>query len=168
MLTPPDAVILERAKSLCNEACFTVALQKRRLQSAEPEDGVFIFRWWADFQFLIVALYRLRRAAELAKKVSGVRKVMKRAISEFDKSLPNLRKMRDVGEHIDAYAIDAQTRHHEGVNRRQLQVGSWDGRVFRWLEHELDIHIAQKAASKLFQAVKLVAKKTKMKEQFPD
>jgi hypothetical protein len=34
-----DAATLERAKSLSNQACFTVALQRRRLRSAEPEDG---------------------------------------------------------------------------------------------------------------------------------
>ena len=54
------AVIPERAKSFCNEACFTIALQHRRLKTTEPEDGVFVFRWHADLQFLIVALRRLR------------------------------------------------------------------------------------------------------------
>src|SRR5579859_2833960 len=58
MTGPSDAAILERAKSLSNEACFTVSLQHRRLRTTEPEDQVFVFRWWADLQFLIVALRR--------------------------------------------------------------------------------------------------------------
>lgn len=57
-----DAAALERAKSLANWACYTIALQRRRLQSGEPEDETFIFRWWADLEFLVVTLRRLRRA----------------------------------------------------------------------------------------------------------
>ena len=45
---PSDEAVLKRARSLCSEACFTVAPQHRRLRSTEPEDKAFIFRWWAD------------------------------------------------------------------------------------------------------------------------
>jgi hypothetical protein len=48
MSRPSDAVILERTKSFCNEAVFTIALQHRRLRSIEPEDGKFLFRREAD------------------------------------------------------------------------------------------------------------------------
>jgi hypothetical protein len=48
---------------------FTVALQRRRTRSNEPEDEGFVMRWWADLHFFIVALRRLRRAAELASRV---------------------------------------------------------------------------------------------------
>ena len=69
---PSDAAILERARSLATEAISTVALQRRRPRSTEPEDGVFVFRWWADLQFLIVALRRLRRAAQLAARTPAL------------------------------------------------------------------------------------------------
>jgi hypothetical protein len=49
---PSEAPILERARSLCNEAVWTVALQRTRLRSSEPEDAEFVFRKWADFRFL--------------------------------------------------------------------------------------------------------------------
>jgi hypothetical protein len=52
---------------------FTVALQRRRIRSKEPEDDVFVMRWWADLQFYIVALRRLRRAAELASRVPSAK-----------------------------------------------------------------------------------------------
>ncbi len=64
-----EADILERARSLCSEGCFAVALQHRRLRSKEPEDEVFILRWWTDLQFLIVSLRRLRRSALTAAHV---------------------------------------------------------------------------------------------------
>lgn len=152
-----DAAILERAKSLCNRACFTVALQRRRLRSAEPEDDIFIFRRWADFEFLIVALRRLRRAAGLAGRPAHLRPVIEAAIAEFDVALPGLATMRNVGEHIDDYARDAPQRRHRNVRPGQLQVGSLDESVFEWLGHRLDTDAALAAAEKLFAAVKAAA-----------
>ncbi|MEX2210674.1 MAG: hypothetical protein WD689_02785 [Gaiellaceae bacterium] len=159
--TPPSAAaILERAFSLTNEAMFTVALQIRRLGSEEPEDKDFVMRWWADLQFLIVALRRLRRAAELAARVDDPSASVRKAIALFDAELPALRVMRNVGEHIDEYAVDHPRRHHEEIDRRQLQVGSWDGRVYRWLQDqsgeqlELDADRAKTAAEQLFEEVR--------------
>jgi hypothetical protein len=152
-----NTAILERAKSLTNQACFTVALQHRRIRSDESEDETFIFRWWADFQFLVVALRRLRRAAQLATNVLEAHAAITAALVDFDAALPGLATMRNVGEHIDDYALDAPKRHHRNVTRGQLQVGSFDGTVFKWLGHQLDIDAALEAAEKLFQAVKIVA-----------
>jgi hypothetical protein len=89
---PTDAGTAERARSLANEAVHMVALQRRRLQSDEPEDETFIFRRWADFQFLIVSLRRLRLAALLAAIPDSNRAVIKKAIIEFDEALPDLQK----------------------------------------------------------------------------
>ena len=76
------------------------------LHSIEPEDSAFVFRKWADFGFLIVALTRLRRAASLAANLPEAKSVLGKALKEFDASLPDLKRMRDVAEHIDDYAID--------------------------------------------------------------
>ena len=98
---PSKAAILERARSLANEAMFTVALQRRRIRTDEPEDDVFVMRWWADLQFFIVALRRLRRAAELASRVEPVKDIVILALHSFDDALPQLAVMRNVGEHIE-------------------------------------------------------------------
>ena len=156
MSSPSDAVILERAKSFCNEAVFTIALQHRRLRSTEPEDKVFVFRRHADLQFLIVALRRLRRAAELGARVPHVSSRLRAALVEFDDRLPGLAKMRNVGEHIDDYVIgDGRAK---DVQRGDLQVSTWDGTVFNWLGVELDIDAALEAAETLFEAVKLTVR----------
>lgn len=42
-----DIAALECARSLANEAMFTVSLQRRRIRSDDPED-VFVMRRWAD------------------------------------------------------------------------------------------------------------------------
>jgi hypothetical protein len=79
----------------------TVALQVRRLATEEPEDETFVLRWWADLQFLIVALRRLRRAAGLAASADDEGGRLRAAIERFDRRLPALAVMRNVGEHLD-------------------------------------------------------------------
>ena len=103
--------ILERAHSLANEAMFTVALQCRRIKTVEPEDETFIFRWWVDFQFLILALCRLRRAVKIAHKVLAITGDVKIALHKFDRALPHLIRLRNVGELIDEYVVDSESRH---------------------------------------------------------
>jgi hypothetical protein len=112
----------------------------------------FVFRGWADFQFLIVALRRLRHAAELATRVSSVRVLVEDAIREFDQALPGLRKMRNVGEHIDAFAVDKGR--DRTVSRLQLQVGQMNQKTIHWLGEQLDTDVALDAAQKLFDAIR--------------
>lgn len=148
---PSDISNLGRAKSLCNIAVFTVALQHRRLRTVEPEDEIFIFRELADFHFMITALIRLRTSAKIATKVPSVSKAINRAIKEFDNTLPALIKMRDVLEHIDDYALDKGR--HADVQRQQLQVSKWGNATYNWLGIEFNADIALAAAERLFQAV---------------
>lgn len=149
---PSDGATLERAHSLANEAIHMVALQRRRLQSDAPEDEAFIFRRWADFQFLIVSLRRLRRAGVLATKPEASRPTIKRAIGAFDEALPHLHKMRNVGEHVDEYAIEKG--HDRSVSRRALQVGRFDSTTLEWLGGDLNADDALVAAESLYRAIK--------------
>lgn len=153
-INPLDTVVLERSRNFCSEACFTVALQHRRLRSVEPEDETFVFRYWADLQFLIIALCRLRRAAELAQRIRSLSQPVKQAIRELDRALPGLKKMRNIGEHFDSYALDDPQRHDPSVSRGDLQVGQWDGTVYRWLNQAIDVDVALVAAEHLFQRIK--------------
>jgi hypothetical protein len=152
---PSDAVALERALSFASEAMWTIALQRRRVRSTEPEDEKFVFRRWVDLQFLIIALWRLRRAAELACKFSRGRDIPD-ALKAFDGALPQLRTMRNVGEHIDDYM--AGTGRHRAVTEGMLQVGSWNGTVFKWLNLTLNIDGAHHAAKKLYASIRSFSK----------
>lgn len=152
------STILDRVYSLANEAMFTIALQCRRLRSIEPEDETFIFRWWADLQFLILALCRLHRAVRIACKVPQVAKDMKAALYKFDLALPHLTKLRNVGEHVGEYAVDCDSRHDKNVNRKDLQVGSWDGTVYKWLDTQLNVHDALTASEELYRAFQTARK----------
>jgi hypothetical protein len=90
------------------------------------EDETFIFRRWVDFQFLVVSLRRLRLAALLAERSETNGAAIESAINEFDEALPDLRKMRNVREHI---ALD-------------------------WLGGRLDANEALAAAEALHRAIK--------------
>lgn len=153
---PTGPEILERASSLANEAMHAVALQRRRVRSQEPEDETFLLRTWVDLQFLIVALRRLRQAAVLAQRVPSVADRVSAALKKFDDTLPGLRTMRNVGEHIEDYAMDAGRERH--IHRKLLQVGGWDGTTYQWLDLELNVDTAHDAAAGLYMAVRDSAK----------
>jgi hypothetical protein len=153
---PSDAATLERCCRLVNIELHAVALQRRRLRSVEPEDDQFIMRWWTDLGFLMVALLRLRRAASLLLGTTYASDELRSALNAFDAATPSLRLMRNVGEHANSYAIDHPKRHAKAIDRRQLEVGEWDGRIFRWLHeadgtrHQLNVDQAQSAAESLW------------------
>jgi hypothetical protein len=156
---PSNAATIERAHSLANEAIHMVALQRRRLQSTEPEDETFVFRQWADFQFFIVGLRRLRQAALLAARPKATEAAIESAIAEFDEALPDLRKkqslvqkLRNVGEHIDEYAVERGR--DRNVRRRELQAGAVDATTLDWLGERLDSDDALAAAERLYGAIK--------------
>jgi hypothetical protein len=149
---PDNIVTYERARRLANQALWTIDLQRRRLNSEEPEDTEFILRKWSDFHFLIVALTRLRRAAELAAKVPTISEQMRAALKIFDAALPHLKKMRDVAEHIDDYAVDGGK--DRNISRKSLEVASSDGEKWQWLGFEIDVGMALSASAALFGALK--------------
>lgn len=153
-----DAVILERAIRLSNYAIKTVMLQHRRIRTTEPEDSTFLFRRWSDLQFFIVTLEWLHASAKIAIKVSNtnIASGMVVAINEFEKAVPGLRKLRNVGEHLDEYAVDAGK--DPTVSRRQLEVGQWHDPVFNWLEVTLNIDDAKVAAETLFKTLQTMRK----------
>ncbi len=76
------------------------------------------------------------------------------ALDEFDKSLPGMTKMRNVGEHVDSYAVNDRKRRVMSVDSGQLQVGVFDGTVYTWLGESLNIDTALVAAEKLCEHIK--------------
>lgn len=160
MTRPSHAATYERARRLANVEVWTIALQVRRLRSKEPEDGDFHFRKWADFQFLIVALTRLRRAAVLAGKVPTINRDIQSSIQQFDTALPKLKDMRNIAEHFDAYAMEeGKMSGQDGISRRGLEVGVISDTSFQWFGHTLNSDTAMKAADKLFEAIKRAGSK---------
>ena len=157
MLTKPtSASTYERARRLANRSLWSIALQCRRLASSEPEDSDFVFRKWADFDFLVVSLTRLRRAAKLAASIPEIHPSLDAAIREFDAALPHMQRMRNVAEHIDDYALDRGR--DSAIARQSLEVSSMDADgstlMLKWLGGELSTHEALRASQKLFEAIR--------------
>jgi hypothetical protein len=152
-MTPPSPLeVYERACRLANFAVWTIALQCRRLRSEEPEDNEFLGRRVADFQFLIIALTRLRRAAILATNIPSIKDEINSALNRFDTLLPMLKNMRDVAEHFDDYAIEKGR--NRNVSRKSLEVAVFNDNTFQWLKHELNADIAFEAGKALFKAMR--------------
>jgi hypothetical protein len=150
---PSDSVTYERARRFANIACWVVALQCRRISSDEPEDSSFLLRRWADFDFLVVALTRLRRAAALAAKVPEIKTAIEAAIKSFDEALPDLKDMRNVAEHFDDYAVDEGRK--TAIRRQSLEVVVFGKQKIEWLDFSLQVDDALQASSALFEAIKL-------------
>jgi hypothetical protein len=153
-----DAVIVARTVRLANIEMKTVALQLRRIRGKEPEDHDFVFRRWADLQFFIISLYRLRTTATIGYNVSDakIRYSIIGAVKEFDKALPDLKKLRNIGEHQNEYAVDSPKRKVKTVDRKQLEVGSGSDTEYNWLGVILNIDEAYNAAGKLFTSLQRV------------
>jgi hypothetical protein len=101
-------------------------------------------------------LRRLRRVAELAKQVPAVEEHVQRALIEFDRAVPSLQTMRNVGEHVDVYALDRGR--DKTISRRELQIGKWVGTTFHWLGAQLDIERAMTASEELLNAMRNAAR----------
>jgi hypothetical protein len=159
MQPPSDNATLERCCRLVNVELHAVVLQRRRLRSSEPEDEDFIMRWWTDLGFLIVALLRLRRAAGIVLGTTYASDELRSALATFDAAIPSLRLMRNIAEHADDYALDSPKRHVKTIDRRQLEVGQWDGTTFYWLQetdgtpHQLNVDLALAAAEDVFRVL---------------
>lgn len=69
--------------------------------------------------------------------------------------MPDLRKMRNVGEHVDEYVIGKGR--DRSVSRLALQTGSFDNVALDWLGGRLDADEAFVAAEALYRAIKVVS-----------
>ncbi|GMA37250.1 hypothetical protein GCM10025876_34540 [Demequina litorisediminis] len=97
---------LSRARDSCARAAFSNALAVRRqverlreFHRLDPYEGA---RREADTQFLLVAMWRLRMAAEMAQDLAGEGAPVTEALSAFDVAFPRLRNLRNVLMHYDS------------------------------------------------------------------
>lgn len=137
---------------------FGVRLQTRRLRECtQPEsgDGQLL----VDSTALVIALWRLRLAAEMSVKLAVGSADLKAALSAFDQSLPGLKRLRHVTMHFDNYALENDSRRNEiGDPKRLIEARDlWDiehtSDRFTWLEVTITYGAAEAAAQKLYDAV---------------
>lgn len=149
---PSDDEVLHRAYSFANEATIAVDLQRSRTRPPSNPTAQ-----WIDLHFIVVALWRLRRAANLASQVPRVRDQIQAALALFDSALPDLRDMRDAAEHIDDRALSKPPRRgRQAISRFELQSGSWSpaDETWTWAGRTLDVKAANAAAMSLLLALR--------------
>jgi hypothetical protein len=161
--TPSDAQTLERAARLASNSIFAVRLQLTRIRTSRISDDAdnAVMQRWADSEFLVIALWRLRTTAFIAASVASARDAVTAAIDAFDQQLPDLQVMRHVSQHLDDYAIDHPTRRRQRkpgstalVGRRLLEVAGLGNDEFHWLRGKLSLDDAEAAANALYAAVR--------------
>ena len=148
--TPPSAEdILSRALVFAMDGLRAAELQLERAREVGPPGTRT--HWEIDLQFFIVAMRRLRRGVEIGKWAESHRGVLQDALVVFDATLPNLAMLRNVGEHLDEYAVGAGN--HSSVTWRHVQVTSWNDPVVEWLGLKLDAEDALSAGHALIGAL---------------
>jgi hypothetical protein len=156
-LTP--ASVVERAKSMANQWMWAVSLQHARITNPRPQDkafhpfGVNGFHE-ADVHFFVVALRRLRTIASTLEHAPQQWNFVSSAIHTFDARIPWLKRLRDVFEHLEDYAVDSDQR-RSNTSRRDLQVWSADENGMQWLGYDVDWNQALSAAQDLYGSVKM-------------
>lgn len=153
-----EAAILERAKSMATDWMWAVSLQHDRIVAPRPQDqafhpfpGVKSFNE-ADIHFLAIALRRLRQVAATIEHAPQQWEPIRRAIENFDARLPWLKRLRDVFEHLEDYAIDSNLR-KSTTSRRELQVWMADKNGLKWLGYDVNWEEAYMAAKDLYGAI---------------
>lgn len=139
--------LYDEARALASNACWSVDLQMLRLKRGKVEISDFQQQPIADFLFLLTAISRLRRAADLASNVVD----LKDDIESFDRSIPGWRKMRNAMEHIDDY-----WRHlgrDSSVAPGQLPVFGFGDDNIQWLDGEISLSGVQDQCTRLFSAI---------------
>ncbi|MFT4264074.1 MAG: hypothetical protein QM572_11880 [Nocardioides sp.] len=156
---PTGLAVLERAVRLGGDSLRGIATQVRRIRGREPEDDDWPGRAWMDLQFLIVILWRMRQAGALALSADTSADRLRAALARFDAQVPDLKRMRDVAQHYEEYAVDGRGRRHvrpgraDKIGRRMLDVGEWNGSRFNCLGGSIDFEVAGRASQDLFTAI---------------
>lgn len=153
-----EEAIVERANSLANRWAWAVSLQHDRITKPRSQDKEFhpfgneAFNE-ADVHYLVIALSRLRKIAITIEHVTQVWGDVQESIKSFDDRLPWLKRLRDVFEHLEDYAVDSNLR-KTNTSRKELQVWSANENGMKWLGYEIIWDEALYAANDLYGAVK--------------
>jgi len=110
-----EGAVVERAKSMANNWMWAVSLQHDRIVNPRPQDKPFHpFSMQdfneADLHFLVIALRRLRTTATTLEHAPQLWETVRYTIDAFDARLPWLKRVRDVFEHLEDYAVDSNLR----------------------------------------------------------
>jgi len=118
------------------------------LNSKENEIPDFVLQPVVDFHFLVTALTRLKKMAELVSKYSNISE----GIKKFDEALPDLKNIRNVLEHLDEYRMGKGRNKSVSVNG--LRTIMLDPNRIQWLDYEINGNEVLEVSGLLFEEIK--------------
>lgn len=127
-------------------------LQAERLRAARDEVEAPSQRW-SDAQFFIVAANRFKHSVELATSFEGFQssETLVVAMKVFDAAAPNLKNMRDVGEHVEGYGSGRG--HNEAVRDVDIHSAVVTGTSFKWIGLEVKYSAVISAAAEVVETL---------------
>lgn len=158
MILNDDFILFEKAIRLATTILFSIELQYERMQTNGSKDiSIASQIKWIDFQFFIIALNRLEKVACLLKSIHIIKSKIKLAIKEFNKSIPDLKTIRNIIEHLEEYAKGSGNLNKNGeeeiISRHGIENHSILGSKWSWLEYKIDIDISFEASKKLYSTI---------------
>ena len=140
--------LYEDGRMMSSLAMWSIKLQMQRLNSIEPELTEYQIQNLVDLHFMVTALTRLRKIAEMLSGLIDISTELR----EFDKKLPDLKNIRNILEHIDEYRIGEGRDKKVGINGL-LTVGL-DVENISWCGYDLNLIEALQLSEDLFEAIK--------------
>jgi len=141
----------EDGRMLANRAMWTIELQLRRLDSKNLEIEAFEQQALADFQFLLIALDRLEKSANLVNSAVDISE----DLNMFCERMPWLRKLRNAQEHIDEYQQGKGR--DRSIDIAGLHVFHFGQNEIHWLDEKIDLNNILSTSNQLFGAIKMAA-----------
>ena len=148
--------VYEDTRILANFYVHAVAMQISRVRQEVSASDQFVMRPFVDFEFLLVTLVRLRRAACAIRKMPVAREAMQQAIKEYDKRLPALKDLRNITEHYDDYLL--KQGRIANADRAGLLTKIMSPESIDWMGYSMNLNESMAAAEALFQEIKAVEK----------
>ncbi len=155
--------VYEDARMLANFYVHAVAMQISRVRQEVSVSDQFVMRPFVDFEFLLVALVRLRRAACAIRKVPVAREAMQQAIKEYSDRLLALKNLRNITEHYDDYLLERERIYKADQSdpraktiRSGLLTKTMSQESIEWMKCSMNLNEIMAAAEALFEEIKAV------------
>ena len=149
------------ALTVANNYVFAVVTQISRVREECADAELFVMRQFVEFEFLLVALTRLRRAAGVINLFPYTESNLSQAMAKYDERLLGLKQWRNITEHYDDYLLNIGR--DKKLDPKTIRSGymtkcmSYDSVEWMGFKFELDeclaaaeeLYISMKAARKL-------------------
>ena len=151
---------------VANNFVFAVVMQISRVREERADVEPFVMRPFVDLEFLLVALTRLRRAANVINLFPYTETKLSQAMEKYDKRLSGLKQLRNITEHYDDYLLKKGK--DKNIDLKTIRSGlmtkcmSYDS--VEWMDFRLDLDECLAAAEELYISMSAARKLITLRE----